>query len=273
MRGLKIAILSLAITLSFPIACSFAPKNKFYLDSVLTSPLRIRRPRGPGADPHVGPGGVDYVSNPLPDRRFDCKKPQFMFKDWDDASIRSCLRSIKKKKKIQYVLVKKAEPYFQLEIDEEKTPKCLIKRMPRIPVPREFFFQSTKADWDSDQPQAGAFGSVNQINQNVECYSSRLPLEEGKILGKELFPEKLILKFQFPLPKIPRSRAEFLRAVVAWSLTPFYYIRDSKGSFEAQVVPQAFCKTCFGQKDRLKKVNSSYPRWPNPSDTFFDEEH
>ncbi len=244
-------------------------KNRFYLKSILASPIQVRRPQTTPADPEVGPGGVDYQSQPsLPDKSFDCQPAKSLYAQWNDQVVRACLASIQKKQRIEYELVMTSRPYFKLRVDEDETPQCLVKNLKSIPVPREFFFQANETQIVSSKNEGS---STNQgwkplrsdvKRSRLSCYAARLPIEKDKVLGKPFFPNTMVLRFDFPLPEVPTSQEAFYRMAVAWSLTPFYYLRDDRGTFEASWVPDRFCKVCFGDGKLHPKSTEGVPQWP-----------
>ena len=237
--------------------CSSTPTNQVPLETVLASPLRVRRPPGPGASPYVGPGGVDYQSDPLPNERYDCKNFDFLFQKMDLASIQKCLKSIDKTKKVFYTLMKGPEPVLRLNYDEEETPQCLKRVFEEIPVPREIFFQA----WSASEVDEG---------RELLCYNSRLNIEQGEFLGMGFMSKGYALRLEFPLEKIPQKKEEFQRMLLGWALSPFYW-EEGRGFFLSKVVTQRYCRLCFGEESVLDRVNRSYPTWPDAQEELIHD--
>src|SRR5690606_16510148 len=90
------APLALAAFALMAAACSSGPKpNTVHeFDSIVSEPLRVRRPAGPSADPKAGPGGPDYVGHPPPDEVYDCREPASLFTPAQVGAVRACVDSI-----------------------------------------------------------------------------------------------------------------------------------------------------------------------------------
>src|SRR3954467_6778781 len=76
--------------------CSSASKHEKTVKNAIVRTIRVRRPQGRGADPKAGPGGEDYVSDPLPNETLDCEKPAALFRGFDLPKVRGCFTSIQK---------------------------------------------------------------------------------------------------------------------------------------------------------------------------------
>ncbi len=267
----KLYLLMVSILLAtFIAACSTQPVTYFPIESMLAQPLRVRRPVGPPASPAVEPGGEDYTSQPLPNEQMDCRKPESLIEKWKVEKTLKCLGSIRKPVSVRYLLVKASEPLFQLQVikseddAENATPTCLEGDLSQILVPRELFFQSTQPPAGVQEEWKAELPALKGHEDPVWCYSTRIPIEEGKVLGIEFFPDKLYLKIDFPLPNPPRNRQELERTVAAWALTPFYYLQDPQGRIRARYVNRSFCRACFGEKNVLDKVDSATPKVMGP---------
>ena len=238
------AFFALAVCSGFT-SCSSNPRSIHAVRKIIPSTLRVRRPHGAGADPEVGPGGADYKSAPLPNAQLDCESVNFLLSKLHVAALRTCLKSIKDKQSVTYRLRREAEPYLELR-DFEKAPDCLRQELPRIPVPREIFFQARN--------EQGA----------LECYSARLPLEVDQKMGFRLPIERWALRLEFPFQVELKTDSEFERVFAAWALTPMWSAGSGKG-LAAKVVTTPLCKQCLGEAVFLKELPSepeALPMWP-----------
>lgn len=241
------------VTVTTVSACSSAPSDYESEGSSATraagirrvqrlypSDFRFRRPKSRPADPRMGPGGDDYVAETKPNARFDCEKPKDLFRGFDMESVLRCVKELAVGYRLEYELVREAQPYWKLltgAIDLSEVPICARETLAVIPVPREIFF----------------FAPDPAFRQ--QCHSSRLEIEADEVLGKkfsDVFARRL-LEVKFPLDQEPKSSEEAERLLLGWALTPFFQRAedDAKGmGFDSKLVPDAICKACFGEIKR-----------------------
>lgn len=248
----RIAAVSGAI-LAAVSACTHAPKSVatgpaqplpkqvsvYHLHKLIPYTLRVRRPASPGANPKVGPGGIDYRSEPLPDAHFDCETATWLFRELKLADIRSCLAPLKSLS-VSYRVKWLPVPYLELDAGDE-TPECLKSTLSSIPVPREIFFQSNEDD-------------------RLECYSSRLNIESNEIADFKLPIAKTAVKVEFPLLQPPKDDDETRMLLLTWALTPFWDRSD--GTLLSHLVPDTICGACLGEKTKLGPTSPKPLSWP-----------
>ncbi len=220
------------------------PRNVVRIKKLVPYTMKVRRPPGEGADPKVGPGGEDYSSKPLPDARFDCQSPAWLFSEMPLDKIRSCLAGIKEPIELHYRLERYASPFLKLAIkDPEATPACLIEVLGKIPVPREIVFQSNEEG-------------------RLECYSSRLNVAANQKSGVRLPTHRLDVVVNLPLPleSMPADDHKTMMLLLSWALSP-YWDKDPP-SLEAHLMPEAICNVCLGEKEKLKQSDPVQELWP-----------
>jgi hypothetical protein len=210
------------------------------LHQLIPYSLKIRRPPGPGADPKVGPGGTDYTSHPLPDAKFDCETPTFLFSELKLDQVLQCVEDVKEASFVHYRLKRVPVPYLELQ-NPEDAPACLRTALPRIPVPREIFFES------NDEGR-------------VLCYSARLNIEANETAGLKLPTHRLDVRVDFPILAFPTTDDETRMLLLSWALAPFW--NENMRSLSAHIVPDALCNACLGEKNRLKPKDPTPVPWP-----------
>ncbi len=239
------------------VSCKSAEVHEHEVRKLIPQTLRIRRPLVPGADPKASPGGPDYRSQPLPNSKFDCEAPRKIAEGLPLAAIRSCVTSLSIKKSVDaellsvvYKLVRDPVPHLQLQ-DLEEVPPCLVQTLPKIPVPREIFYQ------------AESLGDVTPETRRLDCFASRLDIEADQWMGFKLPIAKLGVRVTFPpqnFDRAPDDDDEMRRLIMTWALTPFW--DSSTASFRAKVVPDTICRTCLGQSSMKKGDEPDLEVWP-----------
>ena len=215
-------------------------RNRRQIHQIVPYTLRVRRPPGPGAHPTVGPGGVDYQSDPLPNERFDCEDVPWLFKDVDLVEARACLTSLTSTASVLYRLKRVDAPYLEIDAVDE-TPSCLVSALPKIPLPREFFFQS------------------NEEGQ-LRCYGTRLDIEADEIAGLKMPRNRLALRIDLPLAQAPLNDKETRLLLLSWVLTPFW---ENDGHYlPSKIMPDHLCNACLGEKERVKDTDPPPTLWP-----------
>ena len=244
-------VLSLSLVLGFLIqgvGCASAPPHEHLIESMNPMSLRLRRPTGPAADPHAGPGGVDYRSQTAPTLNLDCEKPESLFKDVDLKLLRQCLASLSETSRAVYRLQRDSSPFLYLEEDEQ-APACLRQALEKIPVPREILFLSKRLG-------------------GAECFSSRLNIEADRVMGVRLPKAAVGLRIDFPLDsRVFEKDENLLRLLSTWAITPIWDA-DAKG-FRSKLVPESICQQCIGKEDleRAKRESreEDHFHWPPES--------
>lgn len=247
--------------------CSSLKKHEHAVTQIVPYNMRFRRPVFIAADSDAGPGGEDYLSNPLPSENFDCDKPDVLLKEIDLKAARECLNSVPAtvmkegqeialSKKADYFLKRQTQSYLELipaiseENPELNTPECFKTALSKIPVPREIFFQATS-------PQGEA------TTQEPLCYASRLIGDKDQVLGRKIPMAKVMVTLQLPLPKPLTNDDETIRYLTAVAVTPIW--QQEKDFFRSKVVTRTICMKCMGEKDYLKhhpKNTNDIITWP-----------
>lgn len=220
-------------------ACSSAPVLEKEIRQIDAHHIRVRRPVGESADPKAGPGGIDFQSQPLPNSQLDCQKLEDFLSGISLPAVSQCLIQLqnltdqKGRFELEYELLLSSSPEWVLTQDEDR-PNCLNQALPNIPVPREIIYVA-------ESPE----------QKTRWCYSSRLPVGKGEVLGLKLSNKGQKLVLQFPLVKVPENESELRRTLSAWVLTPFFYV-DREGVLGGTVVTDQLCRACFQGEDPLK---------------------
>ncbi|MBS1962835.1 MAG: hypothetical protein JST04_11505 [Bdellovibrionales bacterium] len=207
--------------------------------------VRFRRPETPLFDreapaPRVkrDAAGNVIVDEALPLGTLDCERSENFFGRLNLAAVRSCLASIaapfkdaKAKAKpfeIQWGLRKEGQPTLEI-LDPQEAPDCLRASLGKIPFPRELVYVVA-----SENPEQG------------ECYTSRLALDSGELLGWELPRAKIRLRVKFPLRESFHSDREIERMLRAWTLSLYRGGSREGGEFHGRFLPTRYCLKCMG---------------------------
>jgi hypothetical protein len=146
----------------------------------------------------------------------------------DAAQLRSCLARIPRGQSVAYRLVgsvgvdevgEGGSPRLELQ-DPELAPACLRTLAPRLPVPREIFFQSN------------AEGSIR-------CYSSALPPDLGRVA----------VRLSFPLEGLAQDDPQaFLRRLGTWTIAAYWPRGQAEAgsAIRARITPDSICRACLG---------------------------
>ena len=224
--------------------------------------LRMRRPPVAGADPKAGPGGADYVSHPFPNQHLDCETAEAIFKDIPLTELRGCLATLAKAGpphlEIRYRLKRSFVPELELDgLDSESPdapPACLKKSLPRIPVPREIFFQAPY----SQEPTAQ--------EDLISCFSSRLNVEANETSGVRLPTNRVALRLDFspisPSFVVPKDDAETRMLLLSWAISPFWQQEEMR-YLPAVIVPDTLCRQCIGEKNLWRLQGPPPVLWPS----------
>ena len=203
------------------------------------------------ADLKAEPWDPEFSSDPLPNAKWDCEESRDFFRKELSPQVLECLRGVGALE-VRYRLMRDPQPVLELQIQEdnqESPPQCLRELLPRIPVPREIFFQ----------------GKISQ-HAPVGCYSARLDLEADRLLGLRLPWKRLEVGVQFPLPhSILKSGDEVSQTFTSWVLTPFLSTESEVPEgfgIQGKTVPEAICSKCIGDKNMATPQGSVRQFWP-----------
>ena len=240
-------------------SCSSLPGNEVHsLKKLILYNLAVRRPVSLGARSGAIPGEMDYETYPKPDVHFDCVPLKRLYKEMDFFKLRKCFQTVNQSTWNQDVIFelrrskvpfwKRDEPEledddpFEEEPDsaEAAVPSCIRVLLDKIPIPREIFFQS------NDE------GSVN-------CYSSRIDIDEDDTLKIKSNLQHHELRIAFPLKKIPETEEEMTLLLATWSLAPFF---DTSSQLNVKLVSTSMCGKCMGEKNMFLSTDKLPPQWP-----------
>jgi len=168
------------------------------------------------------------------DRELKCQLPQELWADIlkNEKEALECLNSIKEESKAVYFYVPATQPYLELDVEEEKNPKCLKQELPKIPLPREIYYLAKKKSADPD-------------NEPQECYSSSFSTKTNQLFKTEISFLKKKIVIPFPLDRHLKNA----RDLSMWLLVNTFSILKSDeqagGHLIATVVPDGVCRPCF----------------------------
>lgn len=183
--------------------------------------VRFRRPSTPLYDAEAPKAAAKKDLGSL-----DCERSEDFFSPLDFAAIRGCLARLETPE-LEWNMRKGSQPALELR-DPEDAPECFRATLGRIPFPRELVYVVA-----GDHSDRG------------ECYTSRLALEGGGILGWELPRAKIRLRVGFPLGEIPKTDREVERMLRAWILSVYRGGSREGGSFHGRFLPEKYCQRCF----------------------------
>jgi hypothetical protein len=239
------------------LSCSTGPKRELFenrTDQILPLEIHVRRPQGMSANPNAEPEDDDWVSDPLPDARLDCRPVETLNEEGIDFKLlRTCLDSVITETVAEYHIEGKAQPEAALDPEDEEVPRCLRGALPKFAIPREIFFLAPRAGAPKDQ------------KGQLDCYAARLPVEKSDFMGLfEYGGYSASLMLRFPVGKVPRDDAEMRRMLTAWRLTPFFWLEDNE-RVVAKLVPMSLCKECMGENAVRRALRAKpVPLWPRP---------
>jgi len=147
---------------------------------------------------------------------------------------------------VQYRLKRDMVPWLILEVPEQQpelVPQCLREKFPRLPVPRELFFQT----YEEGQ---------------LQCYSSRVDLEKDEVLWTKVPFWGRLVKISFPIDPLPKTDEESVLLLLSWVLTPFWHEGEGKRYFQSWIMTDTVCERCFGDKDLLRPSDPPGRLWP-----------
>jgi hypothetical protein len=144
-------------------------------------------------------------------------------------AVTKCLNGLKNGT-VAYRLVKQASLELVFEPESENDPSCLARELPRIPLPREIYFQA------ETEPS----GTLDVLSLSLD------PKHHAWVDWNFLTPRPRI---RFPVP--PSRQLRGARDLEAWLLTSvFSLFLPEQGPIRAAYVPEFDAKSCFdGQRN------------------------
>ncbi len=220
--------------------------------------VRFRRPETPLYD-------VESASNgaaPSPEStkalgNLDCERSEDFFAKLNLSAIRTCLSETpmrgttaeSKSFEIEWGLAKSGQPSLELR-NPDDAPECLRTALSVIPFPRELVYVVA-----GESPTRG------------ECFTSRLALDPGEVLGWELPRARIRLRVRFPLREPPRSDREVERMLRAWALSIYRGGSRENGAFHGRFLPVRYCQKCLGVPESGERGAATIPPpvslWPS----------
>ncbi len=235
-------------------------ENEHWLRRIVVHTIQSRRPEGTPLDPKAYAWEAGYRSSPLPNTQFNCEPLSNLTLGIDLARIRGCLKSIRSGTSVVYKLERGARPELLLEgipepspspsvsptpdtqREEPAVPLCLVKLLPRIPIPREIVYQSA---------EEGA----------IRCYSSRI--EDSTGLGADLLEafstNRVAVRVSFPAVPSPQNDVQTAQWLLSLALAPF--IREQ--GLLGRLLVDTQCRACLGDKAFVQPWESVPMTWPN----------
>lgn len=242
MKLIRILILGICLVIS---GCSSASlQNTHELHKILLYNLHLRRPDAAGAQPNADLGDYDYESHPSPNARLDCEPLKVLYKEIPLKSLRECLLDPSKMQAAagaSYRLRRATTPYLEIVEKDELAHFCFKQYLPKIPVPREIFFQS------------------NESGQ-LSCYNSRMPMAEEEFLGINSFLFRTVVKISLSKVQVPETDEAWTMLLGTWSMIPFF--DGESGVIFSKVVPTDICRQCMSEKNMFKEEDPLPPFWP-----------
>lgn len=195
--------------------------------------VRFRRPATPVYDFEAA---KPVVEGPRPLGTLDCERSEDFFGGLDLAAIRGCLAGVARPApgaetrtlELEWGLRKDGQPVLELR-DVEDAPECIRATLGSIPFPRELVYVVP-----TENPDRG------------ECYTSRLALDSGELLGWELPRARIRLRVGFPLRTPPATDREVERLLRSWTLSLYRGGAREKGGFHGRFLPTRYCLRCLG---------------------------
>lgn len=215
--------------------------------------VRFRRPSTPLYDVEAG------VGSKAPTKELgtlDCERSEEFFGKLNLAAIRACLSrtpspepgASKPSFKLEWTLRKEGQPVLELR-DPESAPECFRAALSEIPFPRELMYVVGSDDLDRG-----------------ECFTSRLALDPGVLLGWELPRSRIRLRVAFPLRETPKTDRDVERMLRAWTLSIYRGGSRENGEFHGRFLPVRYCLKCLGIPEFSERGAARVPAptaiWP-----------
>lgn len=226
--------------------------------------VRFRRPATPVYDIEapaprgsLDAAGNSVVETPRPLGNLDCERSESFFDRQNLSAIRACLAELSKPAagaeiknfELEWNLKKDGQPSLSLR-DPEDAPECVRTALGEIPFPREIVYVVP-----TENPARG------------ECYTSRLALDPGVLLGWELPRARIRLRVGFPLRTTPKTDREVERTLRAWTLSVYRGGSREEGAFHGRFLPTRFCQRCLDLPEDPERGAPTVPPpvtlWPS----------
>ena len=182
--------------------------------------------------PDYDPAEHDDFKNKA--RELKCETPQELWVDIlkSQKAVLDCVNSIKEDTKAVYFYVPATQPYLQIDAEEEKNPKCLIKDLAKIPLPREIYYLGKKKSDDLDEePQ--------------ECYSSSFSTKTNEFMKTTNTYLKKKIVIQFPLDRKLNNSRDLSMWLMVNTFSILKSDEQAEGHLIATSVPESVCRVCF----------------------------
>jgi hypothetical protein len=228
--------------------------------------VRFRRPATPVFDVEApklveirDAAGNLLIDGPKALGTLDCERSEDFFSKLNLSAIRSCLNrntpagkgAEVKAFELEWALRKDGQPSLELRYPEE-APECIRSTLAQIPFPQELVFVVPNENLDRG-----------------DCYTSRLNLDSGELLGWELPRARIRLRVGFPLRDVPRTDREVERMLRAWTLSIYRGGSRENGAFHGRFLPARYCLKCMGIPENPERGAPTVPPpitlWPSPA--------
>ncbi|MGZ6369726.1 MAG: hypothetical protein ACXWPM_03215 [Bdellovibrionota bacterium] len=231
--------------LAASLACSSSRARLHETGKIFIYNVHYRRTAEHPAAPRAQPGDEEWQTKTAPNAKNDCEPLKNLFTEVDLAAVRACVATLNQSKKgmeVVYILRRQPAPYLE-PWEPELTPDCLKSSLSKIPVPRELIYQAKE-------------------NGLMSCYSARVDIEADEIYGNKVPGHYFKVKLAFPSDEeAPKTDYETRMLLVRWALTPL--VDPERDAFMGKVVPDGFCRTCFGGAEELLDAKDPLPvQWP-----------
>lgn len=171
-----------------------------------------------------------------------CRSPAQAWAGFDLQGAGECLRQVHPPARLRYRLRRREEPYLELQRPAQ-APACVRERLARLPVPREIVFQAFE-------------------EARLGCYVTELDLRADEWLGAKVpFRGRWELEIRLPLSPPPADEAAALRLLTAWTISPLWKA-EGTGAPRVQVVPDAVCRRCLGERQWISPDRPDAPEAP-----------
>lgn len=248
-RPAAVGFLGLVVGFLFP-ACSTSKvvvnEKEFVAHAAVDfENLRFRRPATPVFDVEATASRVRYDGA----GNFDCERPEAFFAKRNLAAIRACIAELAKPIELEWNLKKDGQPTLELR-DPEEAPECVRATLGEIPFPREIVYVVP-----------------SETSGRGECYTSRLTLDPGVLLGWELPRSRIRLRVGFPLRVTPKTDRDVERTLRAWTLSIYRGGSREDGAFHGRFLPTRYCVRCLDLPEDMERGAATIPistsLWPS----------
>ena len=223
--------------------------------------VRFRRPDS--APWSAETARTDAAGNPVVEApkalgNLDCERSEEFFAKLNLSAIRRCFAKLStpppkgaeaKRFELEWNLKKEGQPVLALR-NPEAAPECVRAALPEMPFPRELVYVVP-----SESPERG------------ECFTSRISLDPGDVLGWELPRARIRLRIEFPLRENPRKERDVERLLRSWILSVFRGGPREGGSFHGRLLPTRYCVKCLGIPENPERGAPTVPApitlWPS----------